>query len=273
MKKNIIIIVLAVIVLSIGGYLVYDKFINKNEETTTSTKNSENDKLDEIQTDERVKKIDYSKEYVYDAEYEHNATSESYSTSENTYNVSDIVVPFININSTDANSANTMIKGMYNICISKFNEGINDNITYVDKCNYESYINNDILSIVITYGFGGTDIVNYGYMTYNFDLTTGLKVSYEDLYKNAGLTSENINTKVNNAIDKYLENELSTLSPDNYEAGEDINTYKKYSYNYYNDLVNNKTLGYYLDSNLRLNIVTNVGMPIGREIFSVILKI
>ena len=55
-------------------------------------------------------------------------------------------------------------------------------MSYVDDCSYKYYINGDIISIVLTYGHGATDVVRPDYYIYNFNLKTGKLVSYNDVY-------------------------------------------------------------------------------------------
>lgn len=140
---------------------------------------------------------------VYDAEYEKNVNADSYSTSYNSYYAKDIVVPFININSSYAILSNNEIKNVFNDAINAYNKGISDKMTYVDTCNYNKYINNDILSVLLTLSIGATDIVRPNYYIYNIDLKTGYKLSYKDVYSFAGFDSNDINAKVEKQLQMY----------------------------------------------------------------------
>lgn len=109
---------------------------NNNESNNTSSENENN----------VISKLDNTKDWVYDAECKKNINADSYSTDYNTYYAKDIVVPFININSSYAILSINEIKNVFNDAINACNKGISDKMTYVDTCNYNKYINNDVLS-------------------------------------------------------------------------------------------------------------------------------
>lgn len=145
-----------------------DKF-HKTKDVTNNSSNSNNN---------LVSKLDNTKDWVYDAEYTKNVTTNSYSTYyDETYYAKDIVVPYININSSYANIANKEIKTIFDDAINSYNKGVNDKITYVNECGYQKYVNNNNLSVLLTYGVGATDIVHPEYYTYNIDLKTGNQLS------------------------------------------------------------------------------------------------
>lgn len=201
-EKNIglyvLIAILCVLVLALGGYIVYDKIQNDKSSTTTTTDTTNSN------TNALVSKLDNTKDWVYDAEYTKNVTVDSCSTSFETYYSKDIVVPYININSSYANNSNSDIKNVFDDAIKTYNNGVSDKMTYVDECGYKKYINNDSLSVVLTYGVGATDVVHPKYYTYNIDLKTGNKLSYEEVYSIVGFNSSNINSKFESVITKIL---------------------------------------------------------------------
>ena len=99
-KKNtglyVLIAILCVLVLALGGFIVYDKTQNNKTTTTDTTNNASNS----TNTNSLVSKLDDKKDWVYDAEYTKNVTADSYSTYYETYYAKDIVVPYINVNSS-----------------------------------------------------------------------------------------------------------------------------------------------------------------------------
>lgn len=100
MKNNkglvIITIILGVLVVLMGGYIVYDKVLNQNN-------NSESKENKESKNS--VSKLNSSKDWVYDADYNLPTNKESYygfSDHSKLISASDLVVPYINIDSDDA---------------------------------------------------------------------------------------------------------------------------------------------------------------------------
>lgn len=114
--------------------------MQNNKTTNTSEKDKANSTDNEL-----VSKIDDTKDWVYDAEYKRNVTAESYATNGKTYYAKD---------------SNNAIEKVFEDAIKKYNEGVNDKITYIDECGYKKYINDNNLSIVLTYGVGGTDVIH-----------------------------------------------------------------------------------------------------------------
>lgn len=221
---------------------------NNNESNNTSNENENN----------VISKLYNTKDWVYDAEYEKNVNADSYSTDYNTYYAKDIVVPFININSSYATISNNEIKNVFNDAIKAYNKGINDKMTYVDKCNYNKYINNDVLSVLLTFGIGATDIVRPNYYIYNIDLKTGEKLSYKDVYTVAGFNSNDINIEVEKTITNVMKERLAE-----YHVGTDFDTYNNESITNYKNSVGNNTLKYFLSSKGELNIIVRLSIPAG----------
>ena len=197
----------------------------------------------------------------------------AYSTNYETYYAKDIVVPYINIDSAYAKASNNNIKEIFDSVINEYNNGVNDKITYVDECNYKKYVNNDKLSVILTYGIGATDVVHPKYYTYNFDLKTGSQLSYEEIYKIAGFDSSTINSKVEAAITKIMEEKMSSFSADNYPTGTTFDTYNSESINNYKNSINNDTLEYFLSDNNKLNIIVKLNIPAGTGEFDTIIAI
>lgn len=268
-KKNtglyVLIAILCVLVLALGGYIIYYKTQNNNT-TTNNASNSDNNSL--------VSKLDNTKDWVYDAEYAKNVTADSYSTNYETYYAKNIVVPYINVNSSYANTANSDIKKVFDEAIKSYNAGVSDKMTYVDECGYKKYVTDNTLSIILTYGVGATDVVYPEYYTYNIDLKTGNQLSYEKVYNIAGLSSSNIDSKVENAITKIMQDKLKDYNDGGYYPnGADFNTYNNESISNYKKSVSDNTLKYFLSENGKLNIVVKLSVPAGTGEFDTIITI
>ncbi len=77
--------------------------LKTNSENENDNKDNNNNNDDDSDSDTQitpVTKIDDTKDWVYDAEYQKNVKADSYATPFHTYYAKDIVVPYININST-----------------------------------------------------------------------------------------------------------------------------------------------------------------------------
>ena len=219
-----------------------------------------------------VSKLDNGKDYIYDAYYSKNTKADSYSI-DKTYYAKDIVVPFINIDSNYASKANGEIKSVFDEAISTYNEGVSNKIVYVDECNYKKYINNNYASIILTYAVGGTDLPIVHYYTYNINLSDGQELSYEDIYKLAGFSSSNIESKVKDAITNTMKKELSDFTAENYPSGTNFDIYNDQSIDNYNKSVKNNSLKYFISENGELNIVVTLSIPAGRGSYDTIITV
>ena len=278
-KKNtvlyVLIVILFVLVLALGGYIIYDKTQNDKPTTPNDTLNTDTN------TNNLVSKVDDTKDWIYDAEYSKNVTADSYSTGYNTYYSKDIVVPYINVKSSYADSSNSDIKNVFEDAIKTYNNGVSDKMTFVDECGYKKYVNNDSLSIVLTYGVGATDVVHPKYYTYNINLKTGNQLSYEEAYSIAGFNSSNINSKVENKITAIMQDELKDLKDPNkdtgdggyYPEGTNFDTYNNESITNYRNSISNNTLKYFLSDNGKLNVVVKLSIPAGTGEFDTIITI
>ena len=280
-KKNtglyVLIAILCVLVLALGGFIVYDKTQNNKTTTTDTTNNASNS----TNTNSLVSKLDDKKDWVYDAEYTKNVTADSYSTYYETYYAKDIVVPYINVNSSYSNNANSEIKKVFDDAIKSYNDGVSDKMTYVDECGYKKYVTDNSLSVVLTYGVGETDVIHPKYYTYNIDLKTGNQLSYEEVYNIAGLSSSNIDSKVENVITKIMQDNLKDLKyPQKdtgdggyYPDGTNFNTYNNESISNYKKSISDNTLKYFLSDNGKLNIVVKLSIPAGTGEFDTIITV
>lgn len=276
-SKAVPFLVFIIILLCLGivaMYLYYNGYLDKYMGKSSSNNAVENTKTDdETIPTTLVSKLNVDKEWIYDAEYEKNVDSKSYLIGEKTYYAKDIIVPYININSTFAKKSNTEIKNIFDDAIAKYNKGVDDKITYVDECNYKKYVNDDLVSVILTYGIGATDVVHPLYYTYNINLKDGNEISFEDAYKNAGYNFDNITSKVENSIKKSMENKLKNMDKSNYPEGTNFDTFLNKSINNYKESVSKKTIKYFLSDDNKLNIIVNLNLPVGTGEFDTIITV
>jgi len=273
--KTSIILIIATIIIMAGIVCVYTYFLTNNnkeikEESTTNNivnenivvpdpeleaeninsvdNNTEKDNINNVENETKEQVIDYTNEdIVYNAKYEKNTSKNTYKDlGGEKYSIDDIVVPYIDIDSEDAKKINNEIEKVNNKLIEKFEDFANEDETmgYV-KANYKSYVNDNILSILITVEEGDTYLPIYTYYTYNFDLTTSKLYNYTDVCKKFSYTEENIKNKLKESIGK--QEELVGLDEDT-----KLKSINK-SIKYYEELVKDNTIKYYLDDNEKLN--------------------
>ena len=149
----IIIILLVLCVLFARGTISF----NSNETIDNDINENVNDNNNNDNND-NILKLDSSKEWVYDADYNLPTNKESYygySDHTKLISASDLVLPYINIDSADAKKVNQEIYKLYEDLITKFNENLKEEIWFT-LVEYETYTNNNIISVVITTESAGT---------------------------------------------------------------------------------------------------------------------
>lgn len=253
----VVVIILCLLVLGLGGFIVYDKVLSKNDNSNKSSTEKT-----ETKTNSLVSKLDKDKDWVYAAEYEKKVTVDYYDLNHERYYLSDVVVPYFNIDSSFAKEANEETKKVFDKAIEIYNEGTKGASKFV-KTNYQKNIYKDSLSVVLTYSKGGTDVVHPEYYTYNIDLNTGKKLSYEEVYKLAGFSSDNIETKVKSAITTYFKKYYSDFTDD----------YATKTIEKYQDSVKNSTIKYFLSGSGKLSIIVTFIIPAGTGEFATIVTI
>lgn len=212
-----------------------------------------------------------SKGYIYNASYEYNVSKTSYTTNYNkTFYIKDIVVPYINIDSVDAKSANNEIKAVFNKAIEVYKNGISDKTSGVDKCDYIYTIKGNVLSVQLVLTTSGTDVPKSEYYTYNFNTKTGKALTYSEVYRQAGIDGQDIDLHVSIAISKYVKDQLINIT---YSGNENLATYINSSVKNYEDSKQNGTLKYYIDTNNQLNVLVKIKLPVGRGEFDTIISV
>ena len=275
-KVSVLIIVLLVVVLGVAVFFVYDTVLSPSNESENNNSNetNDNDKKDNDNNEEEgntAAKIDESKPWVYDATYEYDVEPKSYTNSDDeTYSMDDIIIPYINLNSTAATKANAEIKNLFIELADFFKEQLEQTKMRWNVADYKFYEDDDILSVIITTEKGGTDISVENYYTYNFDLKTGKLLTYEEIYKYVGFNSNNINEKVGNAITDEM---TDTMNSDDYLKGQDFNKYNSESITNYETSISENSIRYFIDADKKLNIVVPLSIPAGRFIFDTIITI
>ena len=258
-------VILLAIILGLGVYIASSKELILTKEKITGKSNEQQE--EKVKNTESVAKIYSDKEYIYDAEYEKNVNKESYSTGNKTYYAKDIVVPFININSSYVTDANNEIKTVFDQAITAYN----DETKYVDQCNYTKYIDDKTLSVILTYGEGATDVIHPKYYTYNINLKDGNKLTYSDVCNLLGL--ENVDSKVEAAVTTAMKEKLQDFSAQNYEDGTNFDTYNNQSINNYKESVTNNTIKYFITENKKLNVIVKLSIPAGTGEFDIIISV
>ena len=156
-----------------------------------------------------VNKIDDSRDWVYDAEYEKNLKSESYLVGDKTYYGKDIVVPFINIDSDYAREVNEDIKNKLEKVVEHYNEGVEDNISYVDSCSYTTFGEENGLFVLFTYGLGATDVVHPIYSAYNFNLVDGSQMNLNYYCNYIGRDKDEVELSIKTKIEEIINEKMN----------------------------------------------------------------
>lgn len=258
-------VILLAIILGLGIYIAYSKGLILTKEKTTGKGNEQQE--EKVKSTESVTKIYSDKEYIYDAEYEKKVNKNSYVIGNKTYYAKDIVVPFININSSYVTDANNEIKTVFDQAIAAYN----DESKYVDQCNYTKYIDGKTLSVILTYGEGSTDVIHPKYYTYNINLKDGKELTYEEVCNLLGI--ENVDSKVEAAVTTTMKEKLQNFSAENYEAGTNFDTYNNQSINNYKESVKNNTIKYFIAENKKLNVIVKLSIPAGTGEFDTIISV
>lgn len=272
-KKNnglvVLVIILVILVLCLGGYIVYDKLldkdnnvIDKNNETSIKI----NDELDYV----------YDASYSYDnkyKEYSRNFGGESsredkvitisrygipveYTTV--SQKLSDLKVPYLNIKSDYANSTNKELEDLYVEYAKDFDTCAENTFSF--GCNqvltYRTYKYNNLLSVVVIYGTSATSPMVLNYKIYNFDLTTGNEVKYNEMVTKLGYDSNTLLEKEK----KLLNDKMNKLWKGNEDLTKACNKNGNNNcYDIANDIletsINDGSILYFTNNDGKLNIL------------------
>lgn len=271
-KKNnglvVLVIILVILVLCLGGYIVYDKLldkdnnvIDKNNETSIKI----NDELDYV----------YDASYFYDSkykEYSRNFGGESSIKDEvitiSSYGIpveyttvsqklNDLKVPYLNIKSDYANSTNKELEDLYVEYAKDFDTCAEN--TNSSGCSqvltYRTYKYNNLLSVVVIYGKQTTGSMILSYKVYNFDLTTGNEVKYNEMVTKLGYDSNTLLEKEK----KLLNDKMDELWKGNEDLAKACNRDDNNNcYNFANDIletsIDDGSILYFTNNDGKLNI-------------------
>ena len=291
-SNNFIIIILILIILGLIALVCYLFFSKKEMEN--------NNQLD-IPVEKSSIKMDNTKDYIFDAEYLSNNKYYKYGLSKNnklitnnqitsketfdTVNIigdisskihtnaaylSDLKVPFINIDSIDAKKVNKELETLYRDMTNTFEtdatEKDDDIRSYDPILNYQTYISNDILSI-ITYS-GHYKSNDYEFTTYNFDLKTGDLISYEEALTKLNYNKNDVDTKIKqffkNDITKYIQkNKLKECKEEDFNK--DCYTF---SLDSFNEDIEYGNILFYIKNN-KINLLLASYLNEGKVLFTV----
>lgn len=239
---GILVILLFSIVCFLTDYIIIDRKINKKVEVKQEVIINE-PVVESVESYKREKniKIDYNRDYVYDAGYHNDNKYKEYDYCEGTtythdgfdvlvcdkgsMRLSDLVVPYINIKSNDAYRVNRELKVLYDEYASRFDEfyiGLESGNGGSQVLNYYSFSSNDILSVVVIYGYQQTDILYPDYNIYNFDLKSGNLIDYDEMIDkldiDMDLVYSNVRDNISNSDFSIFSDE--TISEFNYSISD-----------------------------------------------------
>ena len=256
-KRNYLLICFLIFIvllsLALGGYFLYNKFFNQD-----TIKNDENNVNNpEINEQEELQKINSDEDWIYDADYNDDNDDENLEFTDG------FKIPYINIDSEDAKKGNDEIKQLYDEAISNSKEvyaEMNELLgpIYMD---YDKYIDFDFVSLALKYSYGDGSPANYSTYTYNFDLTTGKKLSFEELALEYGLTDTILEEKISEAIKKSIQEKLSSFEDYDFPSGKDMESVVADNLKDYKELLKNNNLRYYVNSSGNLNIILYIEIP------------
>lgn len=139
--------------------------------------------------DSSIQKLDNTKELVYDGLQYSDAK-------ENLYEIN-VNIPFININSDLANEFNSQTQKIFVNEADKLVKQTTSSVYTVFNVNYVAFINNNILSVGILGSIKeGNNPQRMLMQTYNYDLSTGKKVTINDILNNRGMDSTVVNKQI-----------------------------------------------------------------------------
>ena len=238
---------------------------NDTKNTTTNTANTTKEK--DNSTEQYTAKTVENRPYIYDAQYTPDGLKTSSYLADDgvNYKVSDIVVPYVNMVSSDATKMNTEIETLYRKWVEEFRI-CSQNLNSYIKVNYTTYITSNIYSICITVQRSNEQVTSEEYFAYNFDIISGTQLDYGQVCYIAGISDagECVQKRIA-TIEEYNSYYLvpsRTVSQEEVDARKaEIETYKSEIYTHYQEDILNNQLVYFLDNNLKLNIAIKMKLP------------
>lgn len=187
-----------------------------------------------------------------------------------------VKLPFININSADAQKVNDImlahladVKSMRTESLAHVKTGDWGGWWFTYYISYESSLNNNLLSLCLRVETSGTDVPYVYYETYNFDIPSRKFLSQEELLTAIGLTSETLDEAVQEAIKAEVEN-----FDNEYNLEEYINTDINYTNEEYKNIKEEQDLQLYVDKTGKLYLYLDVSNnQVGRGYRSALLPL
>ena len=267
-KKNtgliVLVVILCLLVGGLGGYIICDKVINKDNDI-------DNNVVKDI-------RINTEKDYVYDADYSYdNKYTEfvrKYGNDEviniDRYGLSvsgrigkqylsDLKVPYLNINSDYAKASNEEIKKIYIEYAKRFDSCADIDQDKAVSCSqiltYKTFKYNNILSVVIISSIQATSKWVLDYNIYNIDLTSGKEIKYSDMVSTLGYDNDTLLDKEK----ELLKNKMNELWGTDFDLNTSCFAEDKNCYNIANKMletsINDGSILYFVNDNGNLNIL------------------
>ena len=156
-KIIIVVLVLVLVALIAAAVVIFvlPKLNNGNQNNNEIIDANSNEISSDVIT---AKKLNNDLFYVYDSPYlPQSPAAEGYFIGNDYYDVNNIVVPYINIESTSATDANNKIHAFYDEAVTKYNEYAATKNTFI-KVDYKYFMNKNVLSILVERIEGGNSV-------------------------------------------------------------------------------------------------------------------
>ncbi len=223
-------------------------------------------------------RIDTEKDYVYDADYSYDNKYTEFVRKEgndkviniNRYGLSvsgrigkqylsDLKVPYLNINSDYAKTSNEEIKKIYIEYAKRFDACAEINQDKAVSCSqiltYKTFKYNDILSVVIISSIQATSKWVLNYNIYNIDLTSGKEIKYSDMVSTLGYDKDTLLDEEK----ELLKNKMNELWGTDFDLNTSCFVEDKNCYNTANKMletsINDGSILYFVNDNGNLNIL------------------
>ena len=247
-------------------------------------------KLEIIQNNEEKNenlniKINENLEYVYDASYSYDNkyTEFDRTFTENENGTKKIIdfgleveytdgmqylknlkIPYINIDSYDAGQVNKELEQLYIENAKTFDSCAEDKIIGCTQIlTYRTYTYESILSVVVIESIQGTSPWVLNYKIYNFDLTTGNKLTYEETLSKTNYelneTTNKLEQLIKEKMDSIYGEHIGDLSKACYSTDGNLDNNKVNCYEKANQLLNesikDNSILYFIDNSGELNVL------------------
>lgn len=267
-KKNtgliVLVVILCLLVGGLGGYIICDKVINKDNDI-------DNNVVKDI-------RINTEKDYVYDADYSYDNKYTEFvrkNGNDKVINIdryglsvsgrigkqylSDLKVPYLNINSDYAKASNEKIKKKYIEYAKRFDACAEIDQDKAVSCSqiltYKTFKYNNILSVVIISSIQATSKWVLDYNIYNIDLTSGKEIKYSDMVSTLGYDNDTLLDKEK----ELLKNKMNELWGTDFDLNTLCFAEDKNCYNIANKMletsINDGSVLYFVNDNGNLNIL------------------